>query len=166
MHVYVVHDPLRRRLGLFVEVDEQLDGTRHFLARGLNRGEPEQIVPVAPTAEPPAYLVLSKALARQIVAALTSDPLLEETVTLETWRDFATLVERVMPDDRPTPAHESGGCQRCGSTSRLLRAGHMNDPVCARCGAVVEPLAEDAAALDRAGPEPDHVPYVDPPDGG
>ncbi len=93
--VYAVHNIARRSISVYVENGEWEGGVGLFLT-------PTGVVEVAPGAEAPAYATIPVHLAERIAAAIR-DPGLEPPfaagVSVETWGDFAELVERVMGAD-------------------------------------------------------------------
>lgn len=95
MKVYAVHNITRRSISVYVENGEQADGVRMYLTRG-------EVVQVAPGAEAPAYVTIPVLLAGRVAAAIR-DPMVgpcDGPVSIETWGDFAALVEQVMGSDR------------------------------------------------------------------
>lgn len=100
MKVYAVHEVTRASVALYVELEQQPDGGRLYLTTGAAGDE---VVQVAPCAEPPAFVRLGLHLAVQVADALKAEPSIGyETVTLETWREFVELVERVTGQDAAT----------------------------------------------------------------
>ena len=93
MKVYAVHDVTRAAIRLYVELEAREDGMRLYL-RPAHDGHGDSACEVAPGCEPPHYAVFPLYVAERVAAALES-PLADESVTLDTWRDFAALVDRV-----------------------------------------------------------------------
>lgn len=98
MKVYAVHDVCRAAIRLYVEMDCKPDGSRLYLRPAVDPEFTTSAYLVAPGCEAPSYAVLPLEVAVQIATALES-PLADETVTLDTWRDFAALVERATATD-------------------------------------------------------------------
>lgn len=92
MKVFAIHDLCRAALRLYVEVDEQPDGTRSYLTRGLD-GE-ERVEPIAPACEAPSYMVVPLAIATQVAAELVAGGRLDEVMEVETLHDLVDLVTR------------------------------------------------------------------------
>ncbi len=94
MKVYAVHDVRRNRIAVYVETGASACGrNRLYLMHGPDGHD--RVVEVAPCTEAPHYLSMPLPLAAQVAAALVGEPLADEAVTLDTWRDFAALVDRV-----------------------------------------------------------------------
>ena len=89
MRVFAVHDIRRASIALYVELEARDDGARLYLT-----GPGPEAVEVAPNCEAPCYTRLPLSVARRVAAAIES-PLADEMVELESWGDFAALVERV-----------------------------------------------------------------------
>ncbi len=107
MKVYAVHDVCRAAIRIYVDLGEREDGTRLYLTqwpRGEKPDEPDdmgRVLEVAPGCEAPHFVCLPLYVAAQVAAAIES-PLADEAVTLDTWGDFAGLVERATSSD-PVP---------------------------------------------------------------
>jgi hypothetical protein len=107
MRVHAVHDVARACITIYVEVDEVPDGTRGYLTTGPDGDE---VVQVAPLADAPAYARLPRHLAVQLADALEASPIIDAGVTLDTWRDFVTLIEEAAASwPRPLVSRPSDG---------------------------------------------------------
>jgi hypothetical protein len=113
MKVYAVHDFVRDAVHIYVELCIDTDGHRQYLTRG-EQSDRGRVLFVEPGVEAPVYATLPRNVASEIAAAIEC-PLADEVVALDTWGDFAALVERALggekeprPDDAEVPSAAKG----------------------------------------------------------
>lgn len=92
MRVFATNDMACGAVHIYVDLGENEDGNRLFM-RPAHGEHPRESCIVAPGCEAPIYATFPRAAAIQLAAAL-GDPYWEEPITLETFSDFAELVER------------------------------------------------------------------------
>lgn len=143
MNVTAVHDRLRRRVAIYVDLGPHgHDGSRLYLKRSMD-GQ-DDYVRVEPCAEPPHYFSLPERTAVAVGAALAAPTQRHRVVDLESWGDFVALVDLVAaPPAAPITANVAlPTCAACGSTERVVQKGA--GVYCGGCGVPLEPTMEEA----------------------
>lgn len=95
MRVFATYDIVRDAILVHCELEVRADGTRLFHAPSLHGARPD-VMEVAPGAEAPAFACIPAPMAAEVANALRRAGLAMDPVTLETWGDFAAIVDRVM----------------------------------------------------------------------